>query len=87
MRKINNIEYCVEEIEMEELDPSAEPSAANPASEDTITVRETTNQAPNMRTMIDINELDQNKFTYEQLKKILRVAIIESKIVNQQRNG
>ncbi|CAF4190885.1 unnamed protein product, partial [Adineta steineri] len=71
----------------EELDPSAEPSAANPASEDTITVRETTNQAPNMRTMIDINELDQNKFTYEQLKKILRVAIIESKIVNQQRNG
>ncbi|CAF0737828.1 unnamed protein product [Adineta steineri] len=54
--------------DVEEPGPSAEPSAVNAASEEITTVQEITSQAPIIHEMIDINELDQNEFAYDELK-------------------
>ncbi|CAF0790296.1 unnamed protein product [Adineta steineri] len=53
-----------------------QPTAANATSEE-ITVQETINQAPSILSMIDINEVDQDKYNYEQLKNMLKAAIPE----------
>ncbi|CAF0749270.1 unnamed protein product [Adineta steineri] len=42
-------------------------------------VQQTTNQASNILSMIDINEVDQDKYNYEELKKILKAAISENR--------
>ncbi|CAF0737298.1 unnamed protein product [Adineta steineri] len=68
-----------EEITVQETINQASTTVEEIMSQAAPVVQQTTNQAPNILSMIDINEVDQDKYNYEELKKILKAAISENR--------